>query len=45
MEVAKDADEADQLAVKEMAEAIVNEKIDEREFGAPKNQKGFFAPY
>ncbi|VDN50378.1 unnamed protein product [Dracunculus medinensis] len=43
LEVAKDADEADQLAVKEMAEAIVNEKIDEREFGAPKNQKGKWA--
>lgn len=40
MEVAKEADEADQLAVKEMADAIRVEKIDERVYGSPKNQKG-----
>lgn len=41
MEVAKEADEADEQAVKEMAEAILTEKVNEREMGAPKNQKGY----
>lgn len=40
MEVAKEAEEADQQAVKEMADAIRTEKIDERVYGSPKNQKG-----
>uniref|UniRef100_A0A0M3HRW1 Splicing factor 3B subunit 3 n=1 Tax=Ascaris lumbricoides TaxID=6252 RepID=A0A0M3HRW1_ASCLU len=43
MEVAKEADEADEQAVKEMAEAILTEKVNEREMGAPKNQKGKWA--
>lgn len=40
MEVAKEAEEADQQAVKEMADAIRTEKVDERVYGSPKNQKG-----
>lgn len=40
MEVAKEAEEADQQAVKEMADAIRAEKVDERIYGSPKNQKG-----
>ncbi|MCP9264399.1 Splicing factor 3B subunit 3 [Dirofilaria immitis] len=43
MEVAKEAEEADQQAVKEMADAIRTEKVDERIYGSPKNQKGKWA--
>ncbi|VDM41328.1 unnamed protein product [Toxocara canis] len=43
MEVAKEADEADEQTVKEMAEAILTEKVNEREMGAPKNQKAKWA--
>ncbi|MFH4974589.1 hypothetical protein AB6A40_001298 [Gnathostoma spinigerum] len=43
MEVANEADEGDEQVVKEMAEAILTEQMDEREFGAPKNQKSKWA--
>ncbi|VDN22237.1 unnamed protein product [Gongylonema pulchrum] len=43
LEVAQEAEEADQQAVREMADAIRNEKVDERIYGSPKNQKGKWA--
>ncbi|VDK56295.1 unnamed protein product [Anisakis simplex] len=43
MELAKEADEGDEEAVKEMADSILNESVDERQMGAPKNQKAKWA--
>lgn len=43
LEVARETEGADVQAVKEMAEQVLKEEANEREFGLPKNQKGKWA--